>query len=46
MNELAEARDKSGRIADRDFDPDNAGMIMTRTGARGSSLNIGQMIKS
>ena len=43
MNELAEARDKSGRTADRDFDPDNAGMIMTRTGARGSSLNIGQM---
>jgi DNA-directed RNA polymerase subunit A' len=43
MNELAEARDKAGRMADRDFDAQNAGMIMTRTGARGSSLNIGQM---
>ena len=43
MNELAEARDKAGREAERDFKPDNAGIIMTRTGARGSSLNIGQM---
>ncbi|UCE16088.1 MAG: DNA-directed RNA polymerase subunit A' [Candidatus Bathyarchaeota archaeon] len=43
MNELAEARDKAGRMADKDFDAQNAGMIMTRTGARGSSLNIGQM---
>jgi DNA-directed RNA polymerase subunit A' len=43
MNELAEARDKAGRIAETSFAPDNAGMIMTRTGARGSSLNIGQM---
>ena len=43
MNELAEARDKAGRTAEDDFDPDNSGMIMTRTGARGSSLNIGQM---
>jgi len=43
MNELAEARDKAGRIADKDFDVQNAGIIMTRTGARGSSLNIGQM---
>jgi len=43
MNELAEARDKAGRIAESSFAPDNAGMIMTRTGARGSSLNIGQM---
>lgn len=43
MNELAEARDKAGRAAENDFKPDNSGMIMTRTGARGSSLNIGQM---
>jgi DNA-directed RNA polymerase subunit A' len=43
MNELAEARDKAGQIADEDFDIDNSGIIMTRTGARGSSLNIGQM---
>ncbi|MDH5531920.1 MAG: DNA-directed RNA polymerase subunit A' [Candidatus Bathyarchaeota archaeon] len=43
MNELAEARDKAGRIADKDFDVQNAGIVMTRTGARGSNLNIGQM---
>jgi DNA-directed RNA polymerase subunit A' len=43
MNELAEARDKAGRTAETDFKPENAGIIMTRTGARGSSLNIGQM---
>jgi len=43
MNELAEARDKAGITADKYFDADNSGIIMTRTGARGSSLNIGQM---
>ena len=43
MNELAKARDKAGRIADDDFDIENSGMLMTRTGARGSNLNIGQM---
>ncbi|MGD8505548.1 MAG: DNA-directed RNA polymerase subunit A' [Candidatus Bathyarchaeota archaeon] len=43
MNELAQARDKAGIAAEDDFAPDNAGMIMTQTGARGSSLNIGQM---
>jgi DNA-directed RNA polymerase subunit A' len=43
MNELAEARDKAGRTAEGDFKPNNSGIIMTRTGARGSSLNIGQM---
>jgi len=43
MNELAEARDKAGQVADEDFDVDNSGVIMTRTGARGSNLNIGQM---
>jgi DNA-directed RNA polymerase subunit A' len=43
MNELATARDKAGTAADQNFDIDNSGMIMTRTGARGSSLNIGQM---
>jgi len=40
---LAIARDESGKIADEDFTLDNAGIVMTRTGARGSSLNIGQM---
>ncbi len=43
MNELANARDESGKIADEDFTIENAGIVMTRTGARGSSLNIGQM---
>ncbi|MHA1216042.1 MAG: DNA-directed RNA polymerase subunit A', partial [Candidatus Thorarchaeota archaeon] len=43
MNELAEARDKAGKVADEDFELENAGIIMTRTGARGSNLNIGQM---
>jgi len=43
MNELAEARDKAGRTAENAFTSDNSGLIMTQTGARGSSLNIGQM---
>ncbi len=43
MNELAKARDESGKIADEDFTLDNSGIVMTRTGARGSSLNIGQI---
>ncbi len=43
MNELAKARDKSGKIADEDFTIENSGIMMTRTGARGSDLNIGQM---
>ena len=43
MNELSKARDESGKIADKDFTLDNSGIVMTRTGARGSSLNIGQM---
>ncbi|MDH5690508.1 MAG: DNA-directed RNA polymerase subunit A'', partial [Candidatus Bathyarchaeota archaeon] len=46
MNELAEARDKAGKVADEDFELENAGIIMTRTGARGSNLNIGQMAAS
>ena len=46
MNELAEARDKAGKVADEDFEIGNAGIIMTRTGARGSNLNIGQMAAS
>jgi len=43
MHELSTARDESGKIADEDFTLENAGIVMTRTGARGSSLNIGQM---
>ena len=43
VTELARARDKAGRIADRGFPSSNSGVIMARTGARGSSLNLGQM---
>lgn len=46
MNELAKARDVAGQIADRYFSLENSGVLMTRTGARGSSLNIGQMTAS
>ncbi|HET6517324.1 MAG TPA: DNA-directed RNA polymerase subunit A' [Nitrosopumilaceae archaeon] len=43
VNELSKARDKAGGTADQSFDQTNAGRIMATTGARGSSLNIGQM---
>jgi len=43
MNELAKARTKAGDIADADLSMDNAGVVMTRSGARGSTINIGQM---
>ena len=42
-NELSKARDSAGSTADQSFDETNAGRIMATTGARGSSLNIGQM---
>ena len=43
VNELSKARDLAGSSADQAFDHTNAGKIMATTGARGSSLNIGQM---
>ncbi len=43
INELAKARDRAGKVADSTFPLDNSGVVMARTGARGSSLNIGQM---
>ena len=43
VNELSKARDKAGSMADKSFNETNAGRIMATTGARGSSLNIGQM---
>src|SRR5574339_1064540 len=43
VNELSRARDRAGRLADRSFPNDNAGVIMASTGAGGSTLNIGQM---
>src|SRR5487761_2662492 len=42
-NELSRAREKAGRIADKSFSIQNAGIIMARTGVRGSTLNLGQM---
>jgi DNA-directed RNA polymerase subunit A' len=44
MNELAKARDKAGEEVETGLGMDNAGIVMTRSGARGSSLNIGQMM--
>ena len=46
MNELAKARDKAGETVQNNLGIANSGIIMTRTGARGSSLNIGQMMGS
>jgi DNA-directed RNA polymerase subunit A' len=43
MNELSKARDEAGEVVDKAFGMENHGIIITRTGARGSSLNIGQM---
>jgi DNA-directed RNA polymerase subunit A' len=43
VNELSRARDRAGKTADRAFPDDNSGVIMASTGARGSTLNIGQM---
>ena len=46
MNVLANARDRAGEIVQNGLPFNNSGIIMTRTGARGSSLNIGQMMGS
>ena len=46
MNELAQARDKAGETVEQGLGMGNSGIIMTRSGARGSSLNIGQMMGS
>ncbi len=43
MNELSRVRDLAGEYAEGYFKYDNNGVIMTRAGARGSMLNIGQM---
>ncbi|MFQ5783010.1 MAG: DNA-directed RNA polymerase subunit A' [Nitrosopumilus sp.] len=43
VNELGKARDKAGSTANDSLDDSNAGKIMATTGARGSSLNVGQM---
>jgi DNA-directed RNA polymerase subunit A' len=46
MNELSRARDVAGDFADQYFQMDNSGVIMSRAGARGSTLNISQMTAS
>jgi len=46
MNELSTARDKAGETVEQGLGMQNSGIIMTKSGARGSSLNIGQMMGS
>ena len=48
MDELSKARDQAGELAEQYLHAqvDNAGVIMTKTGARGSMLNIAQMVAS
>lgn len=43
MEVLADSRDKAGAIAERHLGLDNHAVIMARTGARGSMLNLTQM---
>jgi DNA-directed RNA polymerase subunit A'' len=46
MDELSKARDQAGELAEQYLktQTDNSGVIMTKTGARGSMLNIAQMV--
>ncbi|MGQ9514264.1 MAG: DNA-directed RNA polymerase subunit A' [Thermoproteota archaeon] len=44
MDVLSDVRTKAGNIASRSLGLENSGVVMTRTGARGSELNIGHMI--
>lgn len=43
MEVLAESRDQAGEIAEKHLGLDNYAVIMARTGARGSMLNLTQM---
>ena len=43
VNNLGKLRDRAATAANLSLDDDNAGKIMATTGARGSSLNVGQM---
>jgi len=43
MQTLGKARDSAGEIAENHFDEDNPAVIMARSGARGSMLNLTQM---
>ena len=46
MQTLGKARDSAGEIADRHFGDDNPAVVMARSGARGSMLNLTQMAGS
>ncbi|MBS1262963.1 MAG: DNA-directed RNA polymerase subunit A' [Methanonatronarchaeales archaeon] len=46
MQELGEARDQAGSIAEKFLGEDNSGVIMAVSGARGSMLNLTQMAAS
>jgi DNA-directed RNA polymerase subunit A' len=43
MQVLGRARDAAGDIADEELDEDNPAVVMARSGARGSMLNLTQM---
>ena len=43
VRELGRARENAGGLVNGLFDDENSGKIMATTGARGSSLNVGQM---
>jgi len=43
MRELGRARDEAGQIAGRELGLENSAVIMARSGARGSMLNLSQM---
>ena len=43
VNNLGKARDRAATTANSSLEDNNAGKIMATTGARGSSLNVGQM---
>jgi DNA-directed RNA polymerase subunit A' len=46
MQTLGKARDSAGEIADQHFGNDNPAVVMARSGARGSMLNLTQMAGS
>ncbi|MCA1813784.1 MAG: DNA-directed RNA polymerase subunit A' [Halobacteriales archaeon] len=46
MQELGRARDQAGQIAGRHLGLDNSAVIMAKSGARGSMLNLSQMAGS
>ena len=43
MQQLGKARDSAGEIAEDNFSDDNPAVVMARSGARGSMLNLTQM---